>query len=536
MLLSRIDTIAQYLILSFGWGRLALACLLGAIAALAQAPFHLFPAMIVAFSGLVWILDGAVSDQIGRSNTKTAFGIGWAFGLGYFLAGLYWIGYAFLVEAQDFAILMPFAVLGLCGGLAIFFGAATVCARWFWSSSGTRIISLALFFTAFEWLRGNILTGFPWNALGYGLAFNDTFSQGTSLIGIWGYTFVALLLATIPAIVLDRHYKAFNWVLYCTAIALVAALTLYGYARLNTSLTEAETSTQHIRPTVRIVQPNIDQKTIQRGNTNDKALQFQALMALSLANPTPNAAPPALIVWPETAYPYLWEHHPELLADIKTMQQNTSVLVTGVHRKEQGGAAGVKYYNSLYALDPQGRIHSVYDKIHLVPFGEYLPFQDVLESLGIEQLTRLLGGFSVGKQREPLSIAGLPSFTPLICYEAIFPDEILAGQKRPDYLLHITNDGWFGASTGPHQHLHQTKIRAIEHGLPIIRAANTGISAIIDPYGRTIASLALNRHGVVEGTIPNPIDAPPYTQLDELLFYAAMLLGLVIALIGKRYK
>lgn len=534
MLADRIEYIAHQLTLSTGRTRVIYTLGLGALAALAQAPFHFFPAMIIAFTGFVWVLDGAVSEQANRSNMRTAFGLGWWFGFGYFLVGLYWVGNAFLVEAQEFGILMPFGVAGLCAGLALFWGFGAAFARFFWTSHGTRVIALAVGFALVEYLRGHVLTGFPWNALGYGLAFTDIINQGFSIIGLWGYTFLAVFIAAIPALCIDDSYIGLRRTLYTCAVLCVAGLAGFGIFRLYGG--EARPAQEAAGITVRIVQPNIDQGLIQRGSADDRMVQFQTLMDLSTGTGQPQSAAPSLILWPETAYPYLWESQPDKLGQIQAMLQGSSTLITGVHRVESGGPTGRMVYNSLYGLDSKGRIATVYDKVHLVPFGEYLPFQAMLESIGLEQITRQHGGFAAGKTRAPLHIPGLPSFLPLICYEIIFPSQLQLGDERPQFLLNITNDGWFGHSSGPYQHLHQARMRAIEEGLPILRAANTGISAIIDSHGKSVQFLPLGKRGSIEGNLPQVIESTLYSQFRDIPFLVVILCSILMITISKKYK
>jgi apolipoprotein N-acyltransferase len=224
------------------------------------------------------------------------------------------------------------------------------------------------------------------------------------------------------------------------------------------------------------------------------------------------------LIWPESAFPFLLAREPEALAQIADLLPPGTVLVTGAARAEAPGpgATLLRAYNSVYVVDDGGSVLSVYDKVHLVPFGEYLPFQALLESVGVMQLTKVQGGFVPGDRRRLLTIPGAPAAIPLICYEIIFSGSIVAPGERPGWLLNVTNDGWFGNSTGPYQHFQQARVRAIEEGLPLVRAANTGISAVVDPFGRILSSLPLGVDGVIDAPLPKRIEPTVFARLGDL--------------------
>ena len=214
------------------------------------------------------------------------------------------------------------------------------------------------------------------------------------------------------------------------------------------------------------------------------------------------------LIWPESAFPFLLTREPDALAQIAALLPEGTVLITGAVRAPElpPGQKVERAYNSIYVIDHDGSILSVYDKIHLVPFGEYLPFQDFLERLGLMQLTKLPGGFIAGDRRRAMEVPRAPRMLPFLCYEIIFPGEAMPGSERPGWMINLTNDGWFGISSGPYQHLQQARVRAIEQGLPLVRAANTGISAVIDPLGRIIKSLPLGAEGVMDARCRGRID------------------------------
>jgi apolipoprotein N-acyltransferase len=456
---------------------------------------------------------------------------GWWFGFGYFLAGLYWVGNAFLVDAKIFGWLLPFAVTLLPAGLALFTALGVALARRMWTRGPARILALAAALTATEWLRGHVLTGFPWNAFGYALTGPQTLAQSASLIGLWGLTFLAIAVFASPAVLADdRADTRRPWLPPVFAIAVLVAMAGYGFWRLSATPT---TYVDGVR--LRIMQPNLQQD--QKFNYAARQDVMRRYLALSERATGPQSAglrDATHLIWPESAFPFFLTHEAEAMAQIAALLPEGTVLITGASRAGETApnAKRPRFYNSIYVIDHDGSILTVYDKIHLVPFGEYLPFQDFLERLGLMQLTRVVGGYSAGDRRRPLSVPRAPLFLPLICYEIIFPGEAVPRSERPGWLLNVTNDGWFGKSAGPYQHLQQARVRAIEEGLPLVRAANTGISAILDPLGRTISSLPLGSEGVFDGPLPQPVEPTAYVRAGDGV--AALLVGIALLIVFRR--
>jgi apolipoprotein N-acyltransferase len=439
---------------------------------------------------------------------------GWWYGFGYYLAGMYWIGHAFLVDAKIFGWLLPVAVLGLPAGLALFTAFGLALARLLWTRGPTRILALAVALTAAEWLRGHVLTGFPWNAFGYTLTGPLVLAQAAALIGIWGLTFLAVAIFATPAVLADERSETRRpWLPLATGAAVLIALAVYGTVRL------AQQPTQFVdNVRLRIMQPNLQQD--QKFNYSAKQSVMSRYLALSDRSTGPQSTgvrDATHLIWPESAFPFFLTREADALAQIANLLPQGTVLITGaVRAPEMAPAAKLsRAYNSIYVIDHDGSVLSVYDKVHLVPFGEYLPFQNFLESLGLMQLTKVQGGFIAGDRRRALEVPRAPRFLPLICYEIIFPGEAVPRGERPGWLLNLTNDGWFGISSGPHQHLQQARVRAIEEGLPLVRAANTGISAVVDPLGRTIKSLPLGTEGVLDASLPRRIDPPIYVRVGD---------------------
>ncbi len=512
-------------VLSWGWRRAAVAFLAGAASVLGLAPFNAWPALFLTFPVLIWLIDGASAGRLG--GVISAAVTGWWFGFGYFLAGLYWIGIAFLVDAKMFAWLLPIAVIGLPVGLAFFTGFGFALARLMWTRGPLRLVALALALTATEWLRGHVLTGFPWNVFGYALTTPLMLAQSASLIGIWGLTFFAVLLFASPAVLVDdRADTPRPYLVPLSALIVLAAFAGYGAVRL------ARTPMQFVTGVkLRIMQPNVTQD--EKFNYGAKQAVMSRYLALSDRSTGPGSTgvrDVTHLIWPESAFPFFLAREADALAQIATLLSPGTVLITGAARPASMAPHVLRAYNSIYVIDHDGSILSVYDKIHLVPFGEYLPFQDFLEGLGLQQLTKLRGGYIPGDVRKPLTVPRAPAFLPLVCYEIVFPGEAVPGGERPGWLINLTNDGWFGNSTGPYQHFQQARVRAIEQGLPLVRAANTGISAVIDPLGRIVASLPLGVEGVVDAPLPKPIDPTPYVRFGDGTTALFMLAGFALVL------
>jgi apolipoprotein N-acyltransferase len=473
-----------------GWRRSAVAFLAGAFAVLAQAPFDFFAACFVSFPVLVWLLDG-ISGEPGAGVLRRfspAFGTGWWFGFGYFIAGLWWIGNAVLVDGEGFEWALPFAVIALPAVLAVFYGLAAVLARLLWTDDIGRIAATAFAFGVAEWLRATLFTGFPWNAIGYAAMPVPLLMQSVSMAGLFGMSVLAVFVFSMPALFAGRRHRTVGVVL---AVALVAADLGYGF--LCRSMT-APASAKSLRG--RIVQPAIDQTEKWDKTVRDRI--FNHLIDLTQSPPTKGASKPDVIVWPETAVPFLFTERPDALAKLGEVLEKGQLLLTGAVRVEGGAGAAPRFYNSILAIDDSGEIVDAVDKLHLVPFGEYVPFQTLLGRLGVDKLVELPGQFSAGSERHPIILPNGAGALPFICYEIIFPGEGGREAARSDLIVNVTNDAWFGNTPGPYQHFRQAEIRAVELGLPLIRAANNGISAVVDAHGRILDALAINAVGVLD--------------------------------------
>ena len=504
---------------SRGWTRRGLALAAGLVGALILAPVDLGLALIVPASVAVWLLDDIAARP--RPGWRAAFEDGWWLGFGYHLAGFWWLGAAFLVDPQ-FEWLLPVGVLGVPAMLALFTGVGFVLARLLWSPSPPRVLALAVGLALTEWARGHWFSGFPWNTFGMALGGRLVPAQLSSLCGLDGLNLVAVALAAAPATLADRG--RLRWATSAAAAAALAAIFAFGAIRLSGAPPDDV--------------PNVVIRLVQPGIRPDEKFAFENKDAIvddyvALSRRDDKAKGVALtdvtmLVWPESPFPFILTREPEELAKIAALLPPKTSLVTGAAREEDVPARGGEiahsdYYNSILVIERGGRILDSYDKVHLVPFGEYLPFGALLRRLGLRNFVPVPGGFEPGRERRPLNVPGLPAASPLICYEAIFPGQVTAGgvgtdgAARPRFLLNITNDGWFGVTTGPWQHLAQARLRAIEEGLPMVRGAATGISAFIDPYGRIDGSLTLGDAGILDGRLPKALPAPLYARVGDAI-------------------
>ena len=547
--------LAHTIVLAEGWWRILIAFLAGASSTLALPPADVWPLPFITFPILVWLVDGAAGGRFG--GVLAAAAIGWWFGFGYFLAGLYWVGHAFLVDAKTFGWLLPFAVVALPAGMAVYTAFGLALARLIWTRGATRVLALAVALTLAEWLRGHLFSGFPWNPYGYALISPIWLAQGAALVGIWGLTFLAVAAYASPAVLADERADTRRpWLAPALSAAAIAALAIYGAVRLE------RTPTSYVKDVrLRIMQPNLQQD--EKFNYSQKQQVMSRYLALSdrpSGPQSPGLRGVTLLIWPESAFPFFLTREPDALAQIAALLPPETVLITGAIRAPETAANApvTRAYNSIYVIDHHGLILSVYDKVHLVPFGEYLPFQELLERLGLMQLTKVRGGFIPGEQRRTQPAPGAPNFLPLVCYEIIFPGNavprserkgwlyrqvgryldwpsVVGSGERPGWLLNLTNDGWFGASAGPYQHFQQARIRAIEEGLPLVRAANSGISAVVDPLGRIVKSLPLGAEGVLDAPLPQPIAATLYARWGDALVGVVVAIVFLVVL-GSRWR
>ncbi|GJE77721.1 apolipoprotein N-acyltransferase [Methylorubrum suomiense] len=536
-----LDALAHRVILSHGWGRFAWAVAAGALGAVAMPPYGLFPALVVSLALAVWLIDGAGVGGSLRRTLLSCAGIGWAWGFGYFTAGLWWLGAAFLVEADQFAWAMPLGVLGLPAVLALFFAAGFAAARLVWSRGSGRIAALAVALASAEWLRGHLFTGFPWNTLGMALGSNLWTMQAASLVGLYGLTLLAVAIAAAPATLATGTTTRGRFAPALAALATLALLAGYGAARIPSS---PDPTVAGVR--LRLIQPNVPQDARFRADMRDEIVgKYLEMSDRALSPERTGISDVTHLIWPESAFPFLIQRDPQALGRIGTALPEGKQLVTGAARgREPLTRENAVFHNSILTIGPGGRIGEVYDKVHLVPFGEYLPgpLDAALRAVGLRQFVAVPGGFTAGSRegQRILAVPGLPPVAATICYEAIFPGAILppvpddAAPAVPGLILNLTNDAWFGDTPGPRQHFAQARLRAVEEGLPLVRDANSGISAVVDGHGRILASLPLGTEGVLDSALPQRLPGRTfYARFGDLPFALMCLAALSAALIGR---
>ncbi len=534
----------HWLLLADGWPRRLTALGAGATGALALAPIGFFPAFAVSFPVAVWLIDGATAgaSRFSPRPLIAAAADGWWFGYGYFLAGLWWIGAAFLVETDEFAWAMPFGVLGLPAILALFMAAGFALARLVWFSGTARLFSLAFGLGLSEALRHMLFTGFPWNTFGQGLGATLVLAQPAAVIGTEGLGLLAILIFAAPATLVDARPGRSPWRPTVLALVMLAGLTAFGLARLILSggirpLPAAAETVEGVR--LRLVQPNMSQR--EKIAQRDGLAVLTRLLQLSDRATGPQStgmADATHVIWPESPFPVLIAEDPRAVAEIARVLPPKTTLITGAVRSERSDTGLRRFYNSLLVFGPGGRVVAGYDKRHLVPFGEYLPLEGVLSALGVRRFVHAPGTFAAGTHDGTLDIPGLPPVQPLICYEAIFPHEMARGATRPGLIVNITNDAWFGTTFGPHQHFAQARLRAIEFGLPLVRVANTGISGLVDPYGRIVAAIPVGVESITDVFLPKALTSTPYSlnqfSLGGVGSCVALALGACLAALGWR--
>jgi len=499
-----------------GWQRFICAMVLGAFSATAFAPIGFFPALLLGFAGLALLLDGAAEAP---HRWRAAAATGWAFAFGQFLTGMHWIVYPFMVDPAQHLWQLPFALTLLPAGLGLFGALGVLPAMLVRGAGAARLLLLAAGYGGAEWLRGHVLTGFPWNLPAYGWGASLAVMQGAALIGAYGLSLLTILLGVSLAELLPGEGARRRLLLPGLMLLLFAGLWGWGALRLATpSLTVPGVS-------LRLVQPDVPQREM--GGAY-RARNWQRLMDLSKS-----PGHPTHIIWPEAAAGDALARTPDAMNDIARLTSQGSVLMTGAMRIGAVTRQRIVWFNSLYLFEPGGALLGVYDKTHLVPFGEYVPYPRLMNALGIAQLTGLVPA-TAGNGLHRYAVPGAPPLTPLICYEDTFPGEVLSPEGRPGWFVNVTDDSWFGPWAGPAQHLLTAQMRTIEEGVPMARAANTGISAVIDAKGRIIGKRGLNQMGVLDMALPAAENPTLFETLGNLGFFVLLIFMMVSAALAAR--
>ena len=506
----------------------ALAFVAGAAFALGLPPLGAWPLAFLAVPLFLTLLE---TTKI--TGWRSGFGTGWLFGLGYFAVAFHWIGFAFLVDAATYLWMMPFMLGALAGGMALYWGLAAVAARRLGGSGLPLALAFAAAIAAAEWLRGHLFTGFPWAAPGLMVDGMGSLAQAAALVGMTGLTLLIMLWAALAYVLLSARRGA---LLAALAIALLLpGLWAWGAFRLAGASAEMVPGVA-----VRVVQPNVPQE--QKWREDNARAIFDDLKRLSVM-PTPERPEGiggvTLLVWPESAVPFLIDESPAARAELQPMLGGRTTLLTGAIRVDRSSSVDdPDVFNSIIVFDGAAEPVQRYDKWRLVPGGEFLPLAWLLEPLGFRKVVTTPGSFTAGAGPVTIALPGGLRAALLVCYEVIFPDRLIDAADRPQLIVNVTNDGWFGRSTGPWQHLAQARLRAIEQGLPVVRAANTGVSAVIDSYGRSLASVPLMEQGVIDSAVPVAIATPVYGNWGDgiLLLLLSATLGSIIFLNSTRSR
>ena len=478
-----------------GWRQLLLAFVAGAALGLAQAPWSFPLAFFAALPVIFWLHSGAARQR------RVAV-VGWVTGLGYFGLTLAWIVEPFLVDIARHGWMAPFALFFMAAGLAAFWAAA------FWLAPRGRTLMLIVLWSLVELARSYVFTGFPWGLIGYGWV-ETPIIQMTSIIGVHG---VGFLTMSAVALLLRRQ------VLPVVSGALIFTL-MWSFGSYQLSNPVALRADEYV---VRIVQPNVEQQL--KWLPEFQQTFFQRHLDLSA-----NDGAPDMVIWPEAAVPFLPEDRADLLQDI-SFATNGAEVILGARRRDESG----NWYNRLVLLNSDGVLIDNYDKHHLVPFGEYVPLQSILSKIGLSALTGR--GWTAGEGPRVISSGDTPPFLPLICYEAIFPQHASVDGARADWIVQVTNDAWFGKFSGPYQHLAQARVRAIEQGLPLARSANTGVSAMVDPFGRVIEGIPLGEMGVIDVSLPAPLPETLYSRSGDWPIAGILLLLTLLQLLPAKRR
>lgn len=500
----------DYLATLRGW-RGKLACFIaGAAMAGGFAPFYLWPIIFISLPFLFVMLDKA-------RHPRSAALYAWAFGYGHMMAGTYWIANALAVDREQFGWLIPISILGLSLVMGIWFALFGALYRWLRTPcTHHNILRFAVLWVAVEYIRSLGMFGFPWNLMGSMTLASERVAQLISLAGTYGMSLFVVLLGLLPALWLKADVSA-RFHHRALISALVFIILAYGYGMLRMPDEAAMISTR-----VRVVQGNIAQSL----KWTDEGRAQSARIYAGLTRMRTEAPTPRIIVWPETAMPFTLREQSPWPGQLAELLPPEGLLITGAVRSTSE-ADGYRLYNSIVAIDAAGVVKDMYDKHQLVPFGEFVPLRSLLP---IDKITPGGIDFSRGEGTRTIALDGFPSYRPLVCYEVIFPGLSGNAAPRPAWIVNATNDAWYGMSPGPFQHFDAARLRAIEQGLPVVRAANTGISAVIDPYGRVVRRLELNERGIIDQALPKPLRSTLYSRFGEYITLTILALCWIVTL------
>ncbi|WP_203291168.1 apolipoprotein N-acyltransferase [Maricaulis parjimensis] len=507
------------------WRHRLYLVLAGAVSALSMAPLHFWPALMAGLCLLLWSFDGAR-----RTNRplRSALMRGFLFGFGFFLAGTFWIAFAFFTRGPGYGALVPIALPGFAALLAIFWGLAGVLYVSIAQRSEWRVLVFAAVITLSEGLRGHLFGGLPWNLPAYTWSAGGLVSQSAAWAGVYGLTFLTVYMLAAPAVAFGSRFRVTRFMPLMAAGAMALVLVCFGALRLS-AMPDA------LQPDVRIrlVEAGLSQaeKWGPEGGeiARDRYLELTGEPGLDAVSH---------VVWPEGALPIFMLEDGDTLGRIGEALDGGQILIAGVNRRARL-ESGAAYYNSLAVMrfaSGSPRVEGLYDKVRLTPFGEMVPMSWFLSLIGFDEFTRYQ--FTPGPAASVLELTGAPPMMPLICYEAIFPGFVRDMPDRPAWLLNVSNDAWFGATAGPQQHFNQARYRSIETGLPMVRSASRGVSGVVDAAGRARVEVAPDVTGVTDVSLPVAVQAPPYMIWGDWPAWLASLITIAAVLfqrhIGRR--
>lgn len=499
------------------------AFLLGGLLTLALPPLGLFPVFFLVIPAQMWLTAHA-------RNARAAFLTGWAFGGGYFILGLYWLGIAFSEMYDDIPWFLPFVVFGIPLYIALHYALASWAAFFFRRNNLAYALATAVFFFWAEYVRGHYPGNFPWNIPGSTWYHVLPVLQSLAVFGIYGLTFMTLLWATLPFLALRKGGGAGERsFLVLAALSFLVAMG-WGAVRLLSSPTVLRTEVA-----VQILQPDVTREEKIEASDDRKALPFARQMDLMRRYP-PVPAPVTLSVWPETVFDVSPAVAGKYYARIAELLPAGGYAAFGVHRTvAHKGKRDI--YNSLVVIDRAGQVLATHDKTALAPWGEYVPLEAFLQKTPLRKYFSSILRLTAGKGPQTFRIGNLPPFSPVICFESAFSGAVLPEGDRPDFLLFVADDAWSAGSVGPFQHFGFTRLRAIEEGLPALRAANIGVSAVFDPYGRELRRLDMHETGVMNTPLPAAAEPTVFSRFgDRPLLGGVVLLTMILLLVGRRRK
>ena len=487
-------------------------------------PYNMAPLVFLILPILIWVVDRAPS-------VRAAFVRGWFFGFGLFIKAMSWVGHSFTMQDEVPEWLAPIAVIALSIVLAAFKGLAFVIAKRLIVPGPMRIVSFSCAWLIAEMLQGSLFTGLPWLLLGSIWADWTAMVQGAALVGVYGLSLVTVFIAASPALFIEPARTLYSRWTPVVAMSLLIVWAGFGIGRLNITEVDVFPGFKMRLVQARIAQPDKWLSYLLEDHFSEHLRLTRQGSASGMADSID------LIIWPETAVPENLSRRSSLMRyRLSQLVGRSGHIITGAPRIVPNEDGSRRIYNSLYVLDEDANLEAQYDKFHLVPFGEYLPFGPAMRLFGLDQLTGGGQGFNEGPGPRTINVQGIPPFSPLICYEVIFPDRVSDWQDRPQWLLNVTNDAWFGLSSGPYQHLALARLRAVEEGLAMVRVAGSGITAVIDPLGRDLARMEVGAKGIIDSSLPMPLDDLPTLGIKKRNIIMTLLVLLTILSLITRIK